>query len=54
MKPLHQIMVIDKIIQDIKTSCESGKRTKNVLKLNELVKISPMLNKFKYLFDNSK
>jgi hypothetical protein len=49
MKPLHQIMVIDKIIQDIKTSCESEKRTGNVVKIGELVKISPMLNKFKYL-----
>jgi hypothetical protein len=44
--PLFKSVVIDEIADRIKQSCDESTRINNVVKIGELIKISPLLNKY--------
>ena len=49
MQPLFKQIVIDEITARIKATCDESKRIGNVVKISELIKITTLLNKYKYL-----
>lgn len=47
IQPMHRQILIDEIITRIKSSCDNSSRVKNVVRIGELIKISPLLKMYR-------
>ena len=47
MQPLHRQLNINEIAARIKSSCDESIRFRNVVKIGELIKISPLLKLYR-------